>query len=75
MESAFIEAGDRCGPNAFDYFREMSNRFRLNTMDLLCGAKYQRHSEKCDDIVGSSISGKEVLFKYLVSAFANKNQI
>ncbi|KAI1286982.1 hypothetical protein HDE_10395 [Halotydeus destructor] len=72
LDSSLIEAGDQCTPKAFDYFREMSNRFRVNTMDLLCGSNYQKHSEKCDDIIGSPITGREVLIKYLVGTFASK---
>lgn len=72
MEKSLIEAGEKCNGRSFDYFREMSNRFKANTMDLLCGSKYQRHSERCDEVVGGPITGKDILMKYLVGAFAAK---
>ena len=52
----------------------MSSKFRSNTIDMLCGSKYSRNSEKCDHIVGSSITGKDILIKYLIGVFATRAQ-
>ena len=68
-----MDAGDRCSPQSFDYFREMSLKFRSNTIDMLCGSRYSRNSEKCDQIVGGSITGKDILVKYLIGVFASKS--
>src|SRR5690349_12353006 len=64
IEGSLIDTGDRCSARSFDYYRELSNRFKANTMDLLCGAKYAKHSERCDDIIGGQITGKDIIVKY-----------
>ena len=66
-----MEAGSRCSIATHDYFKEMGSKFRTNTMDMLCGSKYNRLSEKCDQIVGNPITGKDILMKYLVGVFAS----
>lgn len=73
LDTLFLEAGDRCSPQSFDYFREMSTKFRANTIDMLCGSKYARNSEKCDNIVGSAITGKDIVVKYMIGVFASKS--
>ena len=74
MESLLLESGEQCSPASFDFWRDMSSRFRANTMDLLCGSKYSRNSgqESCDAIIGSAITGKDILVKYLISVFASE---
>ena len=69
----FIDAGDKCSPQSFDYIRDMSYKFRSNTIDMLCGSEFSRSSEKCDQILGQSISGKDILIKYLIGVFASKS--
>lgn len=73
LDSLFLEAGSRCSLATHDYFKEMGSKFRTNTMDMLCGSKYNRMSEKCDVIVGNPISGRDVIIKYLIGVFASND--
>ena len=64
-----------CSQSSYEYFREMTRKFRTSTIDMLCGSKYHRASEKCDVVVGSAINGRDILVKYLIGVFANRPEV
>lgn len=72
LDNLFLEGTENCSPAAYEYFREMSSRFRTHTIDMLCGFKYNRNSERCDVILGNSITGRDIIVKYLIEVFATE---
>jgi len=75
LDNLFLEGTENCSPAAYEYFRDMSSRFRTHTIDMLCGFKYNRNSERCDVILGNSITGRDIIVKYLIEVFANSDMV
>lgn len=73
LDNLFLEGTENCSTAAAEYFREMSSRFRSHAIDMLCGFKYNRNSERCDVILGNSITGRDIVVKYLIEVFATED--
>ena len=75
LDTIFEQSTDYCPKESYEYFREMTGKFRSSTIDMLCGSKYHRASEKCDVVVGPTINGRDILVKYLIGVFANRPEV